>query len=89
MKLSQKFIFGILFFAAASFASPSTGLASASTGIGNHQYVAISDTVEPAYNSPNLNASDGFDESEYKRKIQQKPKKKQRLAAKDLVKHNL
>ena len=89
MKLSLKSVYAVLFFMAALFSSPATSLASALPGIPAHQSTTDSAQAEDSYNNPNLNASDGFNESEYRRKIQEKPRKKQRPAAKDLVKHNL
>ncbi len=90
MKFSRIVFLSFFLFCTANFTSSLKAQAGTFTGNNTSPSLHISDPELQEINKPNLDKSDGFDESEHKRKIQEKPAKK-RLPAAEITpqKHNL
>ena len=90
MKFSRIVFLSFFLFCTANFTSSLNAQAGTLPGNYTSHSLHNSDPELQEINKPNLDKSDGFDESEHKRKIQEKPAKKQPPVAEIIPqKHNL
>lgn len=90
MKFSRLIIFLLLFLATAILAQPAFSKANLASNDQGKWVSVKSDPGPSTFNKPNLDAADGFDESEHERKIRRKPVKDQDSPEiRPINKHNL
>ncbi len=90
MKFSRTVLPTALFFLASFLLFPTSSFAGSNLIAEFNLNTNTKDPRLQTYNNPNLDKQDGFDESEHKKRVQQKPKKKQHPAeSTPLQKHNL
>ena len=90
MKFSRIVFLSFFLFCSTTFTSSVQAFAGTLPGVTNTLLLLNNDPNQETLNKPNLDESDGFDESEHKRKIQEKPTRKQpSVAVIATQKHNL